>query len=111
MSKYVELANTGVIIDITKHGRHAASLIAPEDLKSMEDLIEYLGERAERAIAKQEAEEAEANAKKRAERKRELTAFKAESKEIGELMIRAVQELFDGKPELLREMAAKYLES
>lgn len=108
-SRYFRLVEDGVIIDITKFGNNTVSIISVEDLRRMEALRELLSQRVQDAIAQEEANARASNNERKA-KEEELAAFTVENKEIGKLMILAVQQLFDGNPKLLHDMAAKYLE-
>ncbi|HEX6258169.1 MAG TPA: type II toxin-antitoxin system prevent-host-death family antitoxin, partial [Candidatus Saccharimonadales bacterium] len=106
-SECVRLLETGAVIEITKHGRDATvSMISAKDLERLDKMLALLSAQATDWLAKEEASGLTLQAKLA-----EINRIKARNKEIGELMIRAVRELFDGDPTLLREMATKYLES
>lgn len=109
-SECVALTQTGTVIEITKHGRHSVSMISAKDLQHLEDLLASLSRQAEAALAL-EAECSVTPSPKLAAKEREIAEIRRKNKEIGELMKRAVNELFEGDPTLLREMATKYLES
>jgi len=94
MSKYVKLVETGVAIIITRHSEEPAVLIAPEDLDRLKKLLDLLSKRAEARLKLA---------------KDKLTSHERETKEIADLVKRALRETVEGDNTLLHEMARKYL--
>lgn len=95
MSRYIDQATKeGCVIQITKHGKDSAIAIAADDLRRIEALIEMLSRRALEAL------ELEDHKAKKTER---------ENQQVAKLVKKAVRQAIEGDPQLLHEMARKYL--